>query len=422
MLADVAARAPRALRVALWLVVAAYVAYGVWAYAEGYGAAARGERPLYTDFTPTYAAALVLRELPADYLYNPRAMREGAAATARIIYGEQLTDQQVRALPFTPWLYPPTFNFVLEPLARLPYLGALALWFALTLPLYLVAMRRMLPGDWVWPVMLAMPPVFLNAMYGQTGFLTAGLLGLGLCLLVRAPVWAGVLIGLASLKPHLGILFPLALAAGGHWRVFGAAAVTVIGLVVASIVVYGLEPWLAYGAMAGFHLDGFSANAYNFVPMVSVLAGLKTLGVSLDVAWGVQMVISAAMAALVCAVWWRGRGDLLRADLQAVVLLLATVLAVPMVYLYDLVVLVPVCIWLWADGRRHGAAGWEFWVLFGGLCLLLPAKAIAAAGVPVGLLVVVAWLALALRRWRHRANQMVSSSAKPDAPLSPAGA
>jgi hypothetical protein len=91
------------------------------------------------------------------------------------------------------------FIFAVAPLAYLPYLPSYLLW-------------------------LAAPPVFFNVMYGQTGFLTGGLIGLGLVLLGRRPILAGILVGLASVKPHFGVLIPLALIAGGYWRVFAAVA------------------------------------------------------------------------------------------------------------------------------------------------------------------------------------------------------
>ena len=61
-----------------------------------------------------------------------------------------------------------------------------------------------------------------------SGFLIGGLIALGLTLLSSRPWLAGLLIGLASVKPHFGVLIPLALVAGGYWRSFFSAALTVI--------------------------------------------------------------------------------------------------------------------------------------------------------------------------------------------------
>ena len=63
---------------------------------------------------------------------------------------------------------------------------------------------------WVWPA-IAFPPVFLCLMQGQTGLLAAALLGGGLLALRPRPVLAGVLFGLLTVKPQLGLLLPFAL-------------------------------------------------------------------------------------------------------------------------------------------------------------------------------------------------------------------
>ena len=56
----------------------------------------------------------------------------------------------------------------------------------------------------------------------------------------RRPILSGVLLGLLAYKPHFGLLFPLALAVSGRWRVFLAAAATVAVMAAVS--------WLAFGA------------------------------------------------------------------------------------------------------------------------------------------------------------------------------
>jgi hypothetical protein len=55
-----------------------------------------------------------------------------------------------------------------------------------------------------------------------------------------------VLIGLLTVKPQLGILFPFALIASGRWRVFFAAGLTALALLAASIALGGVESWHDY--------------------------------------------------------------------------------------------------------------------------------------------------------------------------------
>lgn len=393
-----APRAARALPLLLWLVVGGYALFIGSTVIGGYRAAARGEMPLYTDFAPRYAASLLLREGPAENLYRPRLMSDAERRTAHLIY-PALSDEQARGVGFAPWMYPPTFILVIAPLAYLPYLAAWFAWHAVTAAPYLAAIRRALPARLAWPFALAAPPAFFNVMYGQTGFLTGGLIGLGLALLVRHPLWAGVLIGLASVKPHFGILIPLAFAAGGHWRAFGAAALTVLATVVASVLAFGDDPWFGFIGTTLSHLDGFAAGAYDFRAMTSVLSAAYLAGLPLERAWHLQGLGAALMAAVVAWTWWRGRARPDTVGLQAAVLCLATLLTVPMVYLYDLVLAVPAAAWLWADMRRRGAGPIEGGLLAGALAALLGLKAIAtASGIQAAPLALAVLLGIALRR------------------------
>jgi len=169
----------RPLRFTLWLVVFGYALFVGAKITDGYRDAARGDTPLFTDFTPTYAASMIVRELPAEFVYMQRTMVAAGKEAARRIYGD-LTDKQAGVVGFAPWMYPPTFILLVLPLAYLPYLIAWAGWLCVTALPYLLTLRQILPDRLGLPFALAAPPAFFNLMYGQTGFLTAGLIGSGL--------------------------------------------------------------------------------------------------------------------------------------------------------------------------------------------------------------------------------------------------
>lgn len=391
---------PFALIAVLWLIVAGYACFVGWKHFEGHARASRGERPLYTDYTPTYAASLLVREQPPANLYDARRMTEAGRLAAHAMY-DGLSEEQARGVGFAPWMYPPTFILLIAPLAYLPYLLSWIVWLAATGLPYLAAMRQILPGPLAWPFALAAPPAFFNVMYGQTGFLTAGLIGLGLSQLPKHPIRAGVLIGLASVKPHFGVLIPLAFVAGGHWRAFAAATVTVIATIVASVLAFGDDPWFAFIGTALFHLDGFSAGAFNFVPMTTVLSTVHRAGLPLDTAWTAQFATAGLMIAIVIHAWWRGRKRLDTLGLQAAILCLATPLAIPMAYLYDLVLIVPAAAWIWADMQARGASNAARLVLTVMLAALLAAKTIAGAfGIQIAAPAVAILLAVALHRYQ----------------------
>lgn len=389
-------------RFAFWFAVAVAVLYATVIaviHIDGGRAAARGGAPLYTDFTTFYAAALQLRSEPAENLYVPERMYQAELAAARATSELPLTEAQLRVIGYAAWMYPPVAMLLAAPLGLLGYLAAYFAWLAATLAVYLAAMRAVLARREAWAWALAAPPAFYNAMYGQTGFLTAGLIALGLANVGRRPTLAGICIGLATFKPHFGILIPLALVAGGHWQPFGVATITVVAAVAASIAVFGADPWYAYIGTLAHHFGGFGAGAYEWRAMVSVLAGLQMSGVSPEQTWLGQY-LAAALAALATLWSWRAAaGDAARMRLAAAVLCAATLLAVPLAYTYDLVLAVPAAGWIWRDLRARGGATAEYALLWTAALLALLLKPLAyAAGIQAGPLVSLILFGLALRR------------------------
>lgn len=394
-------RLPRTLA---WLIFCAYLATVAFFYIDGYRSAQRGESPLFTDFTPIYAASLQLQSEPAENLYNPQLRYQAEIAAAQAAYDQRLNPEQAHQVGFSAWMHPPVFMLFSLPLAALPYLPALFAWLLLTAIPYLLAMRAILPARSAWIFALAAPPVFFNLIYGQTGFLTAGLIGLGLSQLKLRPTVAGICIGLACFKPHFGVLIPLALVLGGHWKPFGVATITVVGLLASSILILGADPWYAYIGSAQFYLQGFSAGAYDWGSMSTVLSLFRLAGAPLQLAWQAQNL--AAILAVAALVWaWRGECDDRQLGLQCAVLCCATVLAVPMVYLYDLMLLVPAMGWLWHDMQKRGSRPGERLALLAGGATLLALKPLATAlHLQAGPLLVAGLLYLALSRL-HAARQ-----------------
>lgn len=383
------------------LLIAGYAGFIGWKYLEGFQKAARGERPLFTDFTSTYGAGLLLRKEAAEYLYHQEHMIRATGEAGNAAYGGTLNDTQ-RKVGFAPWMYPPTFIALVLPLGYLSYFGALVAWLGVTALPYLAALRAILARDRLAPwIALAAPPFFYNAMFGQTGFLSAGLIGLGLFHVQGRPWLAGVLIGLASVKPHLGLLVPFALLAGGHWRVFASAAATVAAMVLASILAFGLEPWFAFVGTTFFHMEGFQHGAFAWKIMTSVLSLAYLSGASLDTAWEAQAWATAGGVVLVSLVWWRGRQRPDGLGLQAAVLCSAIPLAVPAIYLYDLVLLVVALAWLLQDMKRRGCEVWEAAVLALAMLGLLAVKPLGAMpGIPAAMLSIAALLSLSLFRFQ----------------------
>lgn len=274
-----------------------------------------------TDYIALWAAGrLALEGKPAavyDWDRHADAMAEGLG-------------RKPAAFPFP---YPPPFLAVVAPLALAPYIPSLLLFATLTLALYVFACAR-ITGRWEGAIWLAAPIVTMaNFNVGQNGFLTAALLGGGLLLLPARPVLAGVLIGALSIKPHLGMLLPFALAAAGCWRAFASAALTVAALALVSLGLFGLAPWQAFIANLGTFGASVASDQYH-VPfkLQSVYGLLHTLGMPRAAALAVQAMLALGLVALTVIVW-RSRAA---HDLKAAMLAAAAVLVSPYVFIYDL--------------------------------------------------------------------------------------
>jgi hypothetical protein len=161
-------------------------------------------------------------------------------------YNDELAKMLGAGYPGQNWPNPPTALVVMAPFGLLSYFPALFAWCAVSALAFYLAGRREV-ADWrTLVVVLVSPAALLCVLSGQSSFLTLAALLAIFAWLDKRPVLAGILIGLLTVKPQLGILFPFALAASGRWRVFAAAAVTAIALFAASLALGGVEGWHAY--------------------------------------------------------------------------------------------------------------------------------------------------------------------------------
>jgi hypothetical protein len=237
--------------------------------------------------------------------------------------------------PFTLflWHYPPTFLLLVLPLGFLPYLAALGVFLAGSITAWAALIRRIVPDRSYWIAAAAMPAGLVNVFHGQNGFLTATIAGFALLLLDTQPVVAGVLIGLMAIKPHLAILFPIALVASGNWRAFIAAAVTATLFSLTSVAAFGWETLAAFihdMPSAGNLIDqGFLPWGMMPSPYVFALA----LGAPHSVAWALQ---GAGALAAMAGVWVAWRSPTAPFAARAAVLMTGALLISPYIFYYDM--------------------------------------------------------------------------------------
>lgn len=357
-----------------------------WSLLFGGGVLDPFGRPLGTDFSSFYAASALALAGQPEAAWNTDLHRAAQYA----LTGE---------LPvFYAFFYPPPFLLLVLPLAAFPYPVALALWLGATGLLYWRAIRRLLPARVPGFVILAFPAVLVTLGHGQNAFLSAALFGFAALALDRRPVLAGACLGLLCFKPHLALLAPVALAAGGRWRAFGAAGATVALMLALSWLVAGQAAWQAFLAQAPLAAAALEQNMVGAEKMQSVFAALRLLGAGIGPAYAAQVIV-ALIAAVALAVAAR------RAEGVATVAALAAgaVLASPFLLDYDLLILaVPMAFIAAAAFRGDGFLPWEKAALAAAFLLPLLSRPLAMlAGIPVAPLVSGALFACVIRRVRR---------------------
>jgi hypothetical protein len=203
----------------------------------------------WADAFPRDRATLVLgRDFLNLWMYG-RALFDGGEP-ARFYdvatYNDALAHMLGPGYPGQNWPNPPTALVVMAPFGLVSYFPALTAWCTVSgLAFYLAGRREV--ADWrILAIVAVSPAALLCVLSGQSSLLTTAALLAIFAQLDKRPVLAGVLIGLLTVKPQLGILFPFALIASGRWRVFFAAGLTALALFAASIALGGVESWHDY--------------------------------------------------------------------------------------------------------------------------------------------------------------------------------
>lgn len=282
-------------------------------------------RPALTDFLVFWLAGHAALKGVAAAAYVPQLSHAAQAAAIGHPFIGQL-----------PWRYSPLFLFVAEALALLPYFWAFVVWLAAIVALYAFVVSRISGERIALLVACATPALFINAICGQNGPLTAALIGGALLFLEDRPVLGGICLALLTYKPQFGILFPLVLVAGRYWR-------ALISATVASAVEL-LVCWAAFGAdtlKAFLHYLPITSNtllihgANGFEKLETIYGLGRWLGLGNAAAWAMQTVLVLGLAG---ALVWLWRRDV-SFRLKAAALAAATLLATPHLFMYDFAIL-----------------------------------------------------------------------------------
>jgi hypothetical protein len=281
---------------------------------------------------------------------------------------------------FTGWyafVNPPPFLFVTAPFGVVSVpLGWIA-WVAVTYAVWAWASVKTFPR--LWLLVLVFPGALIAAGHAQNGFVTGALLVGGVALLDRRPLVAGALLGALVIKPHLALLVPFWLAAGGRWRAFAAAGASAVALLALSWLAFGTATMLAYTGSWQASAAIMRAADHDLLLRMSTLYAQVRLYAGETPAIVAAGLLALAMIVTVAASWRRMGQD---AMATGSAMLAATALASPYLFNYDLPFLVLPVLWLVREGLRRGFHPWEKALLVG---LWFAPYATRAVALPLGL-------------------------------------
>lgn len=331
------------------MLLAVEIAMFAFIAAGTYGLIVPLAKPASTDFVSFYAAGK-LADAGTPQLAYDRSAHYAA---------EQHATQP--GISYNFFYYPPVFLLLCGALARLPYIAAFVAFEVATLVFYLLVARRILDGenDADLILVLSFPPVFWTIGMGQNAFLTAGLFGAATLCVDRKPVIAGLLFGGLCYKPHFALLVPVALAAAGYWRCLAAAFAAAAALCLMSLAVFGWPTWHAFLIAAAASPAVYQSGQVALAGFLTPFGAVLFLGGSPEVAYGAQVATTVFAAVAVALAWHRD----LPLPVRAAVLAAATLVAIPLAIVYDLMLASIAGLWLLRAGGEARLPAWVKWGL-----------------------------------------------------------
>ncbi len=296
-----------------------------------------GFAKLFGDFNTFRSAALHAAAHQLDAVYD-------IARVSRLLATNNLKD-------FAFFLNPPTGLFIVYPLAWFDSVPALILWniaqFALLFAVFRTdyvqyLFRQAGHGAVNTYALLGISFVAFstqNILYGQVAVFCAALFLSVLAWRKSHPILAGIVLGIFSFKPQLGILLPLLLLAEGNWKVLVWTLFTTLVMIALSLGIWGPGLWKDYGQMVTIRSEFLTANpSFLFIISTSAYAAIRNLGASATTGILLQVALSASLLAMIWPVLRRSQESH-----KILMLTLCTYLVTPYSLVYDIPLLAIPC-------------------------------------------------------------------------------
>ena len=342
-----------ALAAALALVPIGNLVIRAWTLND-FGLSVHNQKPPTWDFANLWMGGRLAVTQSIEATFSPELFRAGM----RAFYGGAPVEA-------SEWSYPPSLLLIGAPLGMLPQMAAYALFqIGGLVALFFTCRSGRLSTPLCLLVVLS-PAAIFNATFGQNGAWTAALLLGGLMFSDRRPVLAGLLLGLLTMKPHLGLLAPLCLIAAGRWPAFGWAAFFSVLIAALTTALFGVESWSLFLAetrpLMKSILEAPWGSQHYQTNGVTPFHLARALGAEVNAAYAVQAAVSLGAAVAAWRLWRRDGGDPL---LRAAVTALLTILASPYGWTYDLVPLSVALVALAAIDRERAPVPLAFGFLY----------------------------------------------------------
>lgn len=304
------------------------------------------------DFANLWSAGHLIRLGRIDWLYSSNLFTVWKHSQ----FGDSLIPQD--------WIYPPTVLLLGVPLSYLPLVPAFLVWDVGTLIVAIILLRWARLPWLILLVGLLGPATWRSLVLGQYGTITGALVVAGLLAAPNSPIRAGIMLGLATLKPQQGMIVPIAWLAARSWRAIAAAATTFVVLGGAVTAWLGWHAWGLFfknsSAMGRIILDAPPPQD-NINTGVSVFWMCRTLGSTITVAYAAQILVASIAVVLTYLAWRKPDVD---AQARLAFTVCASLMVTPYGYTSDMVAysiavailvkqnswrirLVDVFLWLW---------------------------------------------------------------------------
>ena len=249
--------------------------------------------------------------------------------------------------------YPPTMLLWISPLSVMPKWLGYILWVAISVAALVASCRRHM-GNGAVALALIAPPVFYCLLTGQVS-VALGALVLWSCS-TKNRIAAGIALAVAaSIKPQLVLMAPLVLAASKDRSAIVSGGLTISGLMLLSVVLFGLETWAAWlGALDHFRSIVEKNGVLNVTITPASVAALWQLP-------PIPFLLAGAALGAWLVFYCRDGSPLTR----SAAIVAGSLLAAPYAVIYDLAALAPFLAWAVARGRIVAVVGY-----LGGLNIL----------------------------------------------------